>query len=165
MALLVEPIREIDVCFAIEQIAQIHATPFEVDSIDLKVAPVEGAVGIVMVDLTFSLRVFDALNSQRNAAIRAKFSTRVLLVGRKRALLISLRMNDLFGFCAAAYDDRRLEMKAQRGLDAQGVAMMYEDDAANQHRATQHRETSEWNSEASRGSVSAQFGRSPMKTP
>lgn len=103
MGLLVEPIGEIDVCLAIEQIAQIHAAPLKVDRVDLKVTPVEGAVGVVMVDLAFALRVFHALDGERDPAVGAKFSTRVLLIGGKRTLLISLRMNDLFGLCAAAY--------------------------------------------------------------
>jgi hypothetical protein len=165
VALLVEPVREIDVCLAIEQIAQIHTGPLEVNGVDLKITPVEGAVGVVVIDVAFALRVFDALNGERSPTIGAKFSASVLLISGERAQLVRLHMSDLFGFRAAAYRYGRLETKAQRRLEIQGVAGMDEDDAANQHCPTNECQTSGRNSEAFTRSVSAHLGRCPMKTP
>src|SRR5664279_1777786 len=79
----VELIGEVDVGLAVQQVAEIYSHAFQVYRVDLKISPVERAVGVVMVDLARAARVFGALNGQGNAAVRTEFIAGVLLIRRK----------------------------------------------------------------------------------
>jgi len=50
------------------------------DRIDLKISPVQGAVGIVMVGLAFTLWILRPLDRQRYPARRAKLQAGVFLI-------------------------------------------------------------------------------------
>lgn len=52
---------EIDICFAVQQIAQIDSAPFQVYGVDLEIAPIERAIGIVVINLTLSLWILGSL--------------------------------------------------------------------------------------------------------
>jgi hypothetical protein len=79
-SLPVKLVREIDIRFAIQKVSKIQSGPFQVHRVDLKVTPIERAVGVVMVDLACAARILGTLYCQGNAAIRPEFVTRVLLV-------------------------------------------------------------------------------------
>ncbi len=84
----IELIGEVDVCFAIEQITEIEPRSFQVNRIDLEVAPIERAVGIVVISFAFALRIFCALNGERYPACRSELLAGVLLVSRQRVMLV-----------------------------------------------------------------------------
>jgi hypothetical protein len=65
VSLLIQLIGKIYVGLAIQEVAQVKAWPLKMYRVDLKVAPIESSVGIVVVDLAFTLRILSALNSQR----------------------------------------------------------------------------------------------------
>ncbi len=131
MVLQIEPVREIDVRLAIQQIAQIHAGPLQMNGVDLEIAPVECAIRIVMINLTLALWIFDALDGQRNPAIGPKLAARVLLIRGERSLLIGLSMMNNFGLRAAAHHHRRLKVNAHGRLNRQAVTSVYENRRAN----------------------------------
>ena len=76
--------REIDVGFTVEQIAKIQARAFEVNSVDLEIAPVQGSVGVVVIDLALALRVFGALDSKRHTAIGAQLPAGISCQAERR---------------------------------------------------------------------------------
>src|SRR5664280_3913756 len=80
--LLVELIRKVDVGPAVQQIPQVQSGPRQVHRVDLERAPIQGAVGVVVIDFASSLRILGALNCEGNPAGRAEFVAGVLLVGR-----------------------------------------------------------------------------------
>ena len=80
--LLIKLKGEVDVRLAVQQIVEVQAQSFQMHGVDLEVSPVEGAVGIVMVDLAFALRILCPLNGECNPAVGAKFPASVLLPGR-----------------------------------------------------------------------------------
>src|SRR5579885_2404775 len=87
----VQLVGEVDIRLAVQQIAQVQAGALQMHGVDLKVSPVEGAVRIVVVGLTFPLWIFGALDGERHPAIRSKLPARVLLPGGKPpAVLIGL---------------------------------------------------------------------------
>jgi hypothetical protein len=47
--------------FAIQKVSKIHSRPFQVHGIDLKVAPINGPVRVVMIDFACASRIFGAL--------------------------------------------------------------------------------------------------------
>jgi hypothetical protein len=49
------------------------------DCVDLKVAPIERAVRVVVVDLAFALRILRPLDRESNPAVGAKLSARILV--------------------------------------------------------------------------------------
>lgn len=51
--------------------------------VDLKVSPVQRAIGIVVIDFTIAARIFGSLNGQRNPACGAELIARVLLICRE----------------------------------------------------------------------------------
>ena len=95
------------------------------DRIDLKVAPVERSVGIVVIDLALSLRIFRALDGERQPAIGSKLRASVLLIGRQRMALIELRLISIFGFRPQRNHQRPLKMEAHGRLQAERVARVY----------------------------------------
>ena len=97
MSLLVELVGEIDVSPAIQQIAQIEPGPLQMDRIDLEIAPVQSAIGVVVIDLALALRIFSALNGQGDAAIRTELPAGVLLpCGEAVAVLVPARFHSVF---------------------------------------------------------------------
>ena len=68
MLLRVELVSEIDVSFAVEEIAENQAGPLQMYRVDLEVAPVERAIVVVMVDLALACRVLRPLYRQCYAA-------------------------------------------------------------------------------------------------
>ncbi len=118
----VELIGEVDVGFAVQEVAEIQAWSFEVHGVDLKVAPVEGAIRVVVVDFAFAFRILGALDSKSNAAIGAELLACILLVGSERVALVLLRLIRVFGASSQADYDRELKMKPQGRLQAERVS-------------------------------------------
>src|ERR1019366_5846246 len=56
-SLLVELIRKVDVGPAVQQIPQVQSDPRQVHRVDLEIAPIQGAVGVVVIDFASSLRI------------------------------------------------------------------------------------------------------------
>lgn len=122
VTLHVELIREIDIRFAIEQVPQIQTRPFQMYRVDLKIAPIERAVGVVMVDLALALRIFGPLYRESNAASRAKLPACVLLIGSQRMpLLIELSFKCIGCFRALRNYERPLKMQPHRRLQTERV--------------------------------------------
>ena len=122
-------IREVDVRLAIEQVPEIDARAFQVHRIDLEVAPIECAIGIVMVDFARAARVFGALNGQRDAAYRPEFVAGVLLIcGQSAAGLIALGLARFLRRNSWGNYQRPLEADAQRRLQRDGVLTLQRDD-------------------------------------
>ena len=87
----------------------------EVHGIDLKVAPVERAVGIVVVDLALPTRVFGPLNGQCNPARGSELITGVLLEGGEPvAKLIGLGCPRFLGKHSRSNHQRRLQPDTDR---------------------------------------------------
>jgi len=80
--LLIKLKGEVDVCFAVQQIVEVQTRSLQMHSVDLEISPVEGAVGVVMVDLAFALWILRPLNCEGDPAVGAKFPASVLLPGR-----------------------------------------------------------------------------------
>ena len=118
----IELIGEIDIGFAVEQVAKIEARSFEVHGVDLEITPVECAVRVVVVDLTFALRIFGALDGERETAIGSEFAAGVLLPGGKAmSLLIGLGFRSAAGNDALRHDKGRLETQAHGRLETKCV--------------------------------------------
>src|SRR5437588_12774561 len=60
LLLLKELVGEVDIRLAVQQVPQVQARAGEMYSVDLEIAPIEGAVGIVVVNLTAALRILRA---------------------------------------------------------------------------------------------------------
>lgn len=58
----VQLIRKVNVCRAIQQVSQVQTRTFEMQGVDLEIAPIEGAVGVVVVGFTFALGILRSLN-------------------------------------------------------------------------------------------------------
>jgi hypothetical protein len=83
------------------------------DGVDLEVAPIQRAVGVVVVDLTGAAGIFGALNGQRDTAGRAEFVAGVLLIGRQAvAELIGLRFQGVVLIGFGGNDERPLKVNA-----------------------------------------------------
>src|ERR1700750_1975163 len=92
------------------------------DGVDLKISPIEGAIRVVVIDLTFSLWVFSALNSQSGAAVRTELLTGILLIGAKAvAHLIELRGIGILRFQPVSNHHWPFKAQAHGRLEADGV--------------------------------------------
>jgi hypothetical protein len=121
----VQLIGEIDVGLAVEEIAKIQARAFQMNRVDLKIPPIKRSVGVGVVNLAFTLRVFRALNGKGQAAIRAKFATGVLLPGGKGTPKPGgLSTGRIAGHHALCHYNRPLKMEMDGGLERQGIARM-----------------------------------------
>src|ERR1017187_1473297 len=80
-SLLVELIRKVDVGPAVQQIPQVQSDPRQVHRVDLEIAPIQGAVGVVVIDFAGSLPILGALNCGGTPAGRAELVAGILLVG------------------------------------------------------------------------------------
>src|ERR1039458_8858013 len=69
-SLLVELIRKVDVGPAVQQIPQVQSGPRQVHRVDLEIAPIQGAVGVVVIDFAGSLWILGALDCEGNPAGR-----------------------------------------------------------------------------------------------
>ena len=117
----IELIGKVDVGFAVEEVAEIQPRSFEVYGVDLKVAPIERAIRVVVIGFAFALRIFGALDRKRNAAVGAELLACVLLVDGERVALVLLRLERVFGASAQADYNRGLKVKPQRRLQAERV--------------------------------------------
>ncbi len=81
MTFRVQLVCEVDIGATIQQVSKIQAGPLQMNRIDLEVTPIQSAVRIVVIDLTFPRRIFGALNSQGYTAGISELAARVLLVG------------------------------------------------------------------------------------
>lgn len=123
----VELISEIDVRAAIEQVSQVQSWSLQVNRVDLKISPVERPVRVVVVNLALALRVFSALNRERDAAGRTKLGTGVLLISVEGMPLVPLGFRRIYrsGSFGSNYrplkseSDRRLQAKRVLGVDLQ----------------------------------------------
>jgi len=104
-------VREVDVRFAVQQVSKIDSCAFQVHRVDLEVAPIERAVGVVVIDLAGTARVFGTLDCQCDAACRPEFVTSVLLVCCQPAAR-------LIGLCRACFLCRISRGNYQRPLEA-----------------------------------------------
>jgi hypothetical protein len=82
-SLRIELIREVDVCSTVEQAAEVDSRTLQMHRVDLKVSPIQRAVGIVVINFTVASRVFGPLNSESNPAFGAEFIARILLICRE----------------------------------------------------------------------------------
>jgi hypothetical protein len=100
----VKLVGEVDVCSTVQQRPQVYSRSLEMNSVDLKVTPVERAVRIVVVDFAVAQRVLCPLHGERDSAVRTEFITSVLLVRRQPVAKLtglghlSLRLNGRPGF-------------------------------------------------------------------
>src|SRR5579871_2234001 len=120
--LLIEDEGEVDIGFAVEQVAEIHAGALQVHGIDLEVSPIERAIGVVVIDLAGSARVLGALDRQRYAAGGAELVAGVLLVSREAvAELVGLGLGR-FGVCDSLRNHKGpLQVDAQGRLQCEGI--------------------------------------------
>lgn len=63
MMLKIEFDGEINIGFAVQQVAQVQTWPPKMYSVDLKIAPVEGSVSIVVINFALTLWIFGTLYS------------------------------------------------------------------------------------------------------
>ena len=55
--LQIQSVCKIDIRFAVQQIPEVETRSLQVDRVDLKVTPIERAVGVVVIDLAISTRI------------------------------------------------------------------------------------------------------------
>ena len=123
LAFTIKLVSEVDVRFAIEQAAQVHAGPLQVNGIDLKVAPVERSIGIVVINFAFSLGILGALDGKGQPAIGAELRAGVLLIGGEgTAMLIDTRGARIRGLHATGDDQWGPPMNHNGRFQAEGVA-------------------------------------------
>src|SRR6202011_609539 len=72
--LRVQLIGEIYVCFTIQQISKHQAGALQMTRVDLKIAPIQCAVRVVVINLALPLRILAPLNGERDTASRTKLS-------------------------------------------------------------------------------------------
>src|SRR5262245_12530707 len=118
----VELKREIDIRFAIQKISKVHSRPLQVYGVDLKVAPIEAAVGVVVIDLAGTAWILGALDCQSDSAIRPEFVTCVLLIrGQAPAELVGSNRIRIRGFGSRRDHHGRLEPAASRRSECSRV--------------------------------------------
>jgi hypothetical protein len=121
MVFRIKLVREIDICLTVQQIAQIDAAPLQMHRIDLEIAPVESAIGIIVINLTFTLWIFRPLYGQSDAASAAELLAGILLVGVKWMHLVQARLMGAFGSRPARDHQRRLQVQDNGRLQAERI--------------------------------------------
>ena len=106
-----------------------ESDPGQVDRVDLEIAPVQGAIGIVVIDLAGATWVFGPLNGQRDAALRAEFVAGVLLIGGQMvAELIGLGFDRVSTGDLGSHHERPLPVYSYRRLQAECVPVSQDED-------------------------------------
>ena len=89
--LKVEFVGKVYIRFAIEQVSKVKVGTLKMDGVDLKIAPVQASISIVVVDLAFARRVFGTLDGEGQPAIlRRTFDTHTAANRRALAPLVRL---------------------------------------------------------------------------
>ena len=122
----VELVGEVDICAAVEQIAEVQSPPSEVYRVDLKISPVKGAIGIVVIGFAAALRILCTLDCKSHPAIGPKFLTCVLLIsGQRASVLVDLSPGSIAVTDSMGNDDGPLEVDPYRRLQTDGVLRMH----------------------------------------
>jgi hypothetical protein len=100
-----------------------------VHGVDLEVAPVERAVGVVVVDLALAARILGALHGECDAAGRSKFVAGVLLVGGETAArLVGADFAGDLGLPSGGEHERELKADEERRAQTDRVLRCQHDD-------------------------------------
>ena len=144
---------------------RLSPTPGQVDGVDLKIAPVQRAVGVVVIDLAGAARVLGPLNGQGDAALRTEFVAGVLLIGGQMvAELVGLRFDRVPAGDLGSYHERPLQVDSYRRLQAECVAVAQDQDCERCGHGHQQDDAGKNGRERSgRGGPSRPPGRAPWR--